>query len=63
MLDDLDRIGPILAMASVAALILVWDFLPTGRLLPAARGKRLIAFALVGPALAAAWSLSLLTRD
>ncbi|HEU0073457.1 MAG TPA: NADH-quinone oxidoreductase subunit N [Dehalococcoidia bacterium] len=63
MADDLDRIGPILAMAAVAALILIWDFLPRGKPLPAARGKALLVFALVGPALAAAWAFSLLTRD
>jgi len=63
MADDLDRIGPILAMAAVAALILIWDFLPRGKPLPAARGKALLVFALVGPGLAAAWAFSLLTRD
>jgi len=63
MLDDLDRIGPVLAMAGVAALILIWDFLPRGRPLPAARGKALLVFALVGPALAAGWAYSLLSRD
>jgi NADH-quinone oxidoreductase subunit N len=63
MLDDLDRIGPILAMAGVAALILIWDFLPSGKPLPAAKGKALLVFALAGPALAAAWAFSLLTRD
>jgi NADH-quinone oxidoreductase subunit N len=63
MLDDLDRIGPVLAMAGVAALLLIWDFLPQGKLLPAARGKALLLFALVGPALSAAWAFSLLTRD
>ncbi|HLG11574.1 MAG TPA: proton-conducting transporter membrane subunit, partial [Dehalococcoidia bacterium] len=63
MLDDLDRIGPVLAMAGVAALLLIWDFLPEGRPLPAARGKALMIFALAGPALSAAWAFSLLTRD
>jgi NADH-quinone oxidoreductase subunit N len=63
MLDDLDRIGPVLAMAGVAALILIWDLLPRGRPLPEARGKALLVFALVGPALAAGWAFSLLTRD
>ncbi|HWO73603.1 MAG TPA: NADH-quinone oxidoreductase subunit N [Dehalococcoidia bacterium] len=63
MLDDLDRIGPVLAMAGVGALLLIWDFLPQGRVLPRARGKALLAFALVGPSLSAAWALSLLTRD
>jgi NADH-quinone oxidoreductase subunit N len=63
MLDDLDRIGPVLAMAGVAALILIWDFLPAGKPLPVAKGKALLIFALVGPALAAAWALSLLSRD
>ena len=63
MADDLDRIGPILAMAGIAALILIWDLLPRGKPFPAARGKALLIFALLGPALAAAWALSLLTRD
>ena len=63
MWDDLDRIGPVLAMASVAALILIWDFLPHGRFLPAARGKPLLLVTLTGPLLAAGWAFSLLTRD
>jgi hypothetical protein len=63
MADDLDRIGPILALAGVAALILIWDFLPRGKPFPAARGKALLIFALIGPGLAAAWAFSLLTRD
>jgi NADH-quinone oxidoreductase subunit N len=63
MADDLDRIGPILAMAAVAALILIWDFLPRGKPLPAARGKALLVFALLGPAVAAGWAFSLLSRD
>jgi NADH-quinone oxidoreductase subunit N len=50
-------------MAGVAALILIWDFLPRGRPLPAARGKALLAVALLGPLLAAGWALSLLLRD
>jgi NADH-quinone oxidoreductase subunit N len=61
MLDDLDRIGPVLVMAAVAALILIWDFLP--RPLPAARGKPLLVVALLGPLGAAAWTASLLLRD
>jgi NADH-quinone oxidoreductase subunit N len=63
VLDDLDRIGPVLAMASVATLILIWDFLPHGKLLPASRGKPLLVVALLGPAIAALWALSLLSRD
>ncbi len=63
MADDLDRIGPILVMAGVAALILIWDFLPRGKPFPAARGKALLVFALLGPALAAGWAFSLLSRD
>jgi NADH-quinone oxidoreductase subunit N len=63
MLDDLDRIGPVIAMASVASLILVWDFLPRGGLLPAARGRALLIFALIGPALGAAWTGSHLARN
>ncbi|MPZ50052.1 MAG: NADH-quinone oxidoreductase subunit NuoN [Dehalococcoidia bacterium] len=61
MLDDLDRIGPVLVMAGVAALIIIWDFIP--RPLPAARGKPLLFVALLGPAAAAAWTVSLLLRD
>jgi len=63
MLDDLDRIGPVLAMAGVATLILVWDFLPAGKPFPASRGKALLFVALLGPAIAALWALSLLSRD
>ena len=63
MLDDLDRIGPVLAMAGVAALILVWDFLPRGKRLPAARGRPLFAVALLGPILSALWTLSLDGRE
>ena len=63
MLDDLDRIGPVLALAGIASLIVIWDFLPRGKPFPAARGRALMLFALIGPALAAAWALSLLTRD
>jgi NADH-quinone oxidoreductase subunit N len=59
--DDLDRIGPVLAMAGVAALLLVWDFLP--RPCPRARGRPLLVIALLGPALAAGWAFSLLTRE
>jgi NADH-quinone oxidoreductase subunit N len=50
-------------MAAVAAIILVWDFLPAGRPFPASRGKPLIIVALAGPVIAAAWALSLLLRD
>lgn len=63
MLDDLDRIGPVLAMAAVAALILIWDFLPSGKPFPASRGKPLMFVALLGPLIAAGWALSLLARD
>src|SRR6266545_4556468 len=63
MLDDLDRIGPVLAMAGVATLILIWDFLPAGKPFPASRGKALLVVALLGPAIAALWALSLLSRD
>jgi NADH-quinone oxidoreductase subunit N len=59
MLDDLDRIGPVLAFAGVAGLILVWDLI--GK--PAARGKPLLFVTLLGPAGAAAWTASLLLRD
>ncbi len=63
MLDDLDRIGPILVMAAVAGMTLIWDFLPASGRLPAARGKPLLAFALLGPAAGALWALSLLLRE
>ncbi|HEX5370657.1 MAG TPA: NADH-quinone oxidoreductase subunit N, partial [Dehalococcoidia bacterium] len=56
MLADLSRIGPVLAMAVVASLILIWDFLPEGKPLPVARGKTLQVFALLGPAVSAAWT-------
>src|SRR3972149_5861896 len=39
MLDDLDRLGPVLVMGAVAVLILLWDLLPAGRGGPAARGR------------------------
>jgi NADH-quinone oxidoreductase subunit N len=63
MLDDLDRIGPVLALAGVAALIVIWDFLPRGKPFPAARGRALMLVALLGPLLSALWALSLLSRD
>ncbi len=63
MIHDLDRIAPILAMASVATLTLIWDFLPTGKPLPAPRGKALMFFVLLGPIIAALWALWLLNRD
>ncbi len=63
MLDDLSRIGPVLVMAGIAALIIVWDFLPVGKPLPAARGKPLLFVTLLGPAGAAAWALALLLKD
>jgi NADH-quinone oxidoreductase subunit N len=49
--------------AGVAALLLIWDFLPQGKPFPAARGKALLVVALLGPALAAGWAYSLLARD
>jgi NADH-quinone oxidoreductase subunit N len=63
MLDDLDRIGPVIAMAAVAALILVWDVLPRGKPLPPARGRTLQLFALLGPIISAAWAGSHLARN
>ncbi len=63
MLPDLYRLGPVLVMAIVAALILLWDLLPTPGRLPAARGKAVLGFALLGPAGAALWNLTLLLRD
>lgn len=63
MLDDLNRIGPVLVMAAVAALILIWDLLPAGPPWRAARGRALLGFALLGPAGAAAWALALLLND
>jgi NADH-quinone oxidoreductase subunit N len=59
LLDDLDRIAPVLILAGVAALILVWDLLPG----MAARGKALLVLSLAGPAGAAAWTGYLLVRD
>ncbi len=59
MLDDLDRIGPVLALGGTAALILIWA-LAAAR---GARGPALPPLALSGPALAAAWTLSLTVRD
>jgi NADH-quinone oxidoreductase subunit N len=50
-------------MAGVAALILVWDFLPAGRPLPRARGRALLLFALLGPLGAAIWTGALLAAD
>ena len=63
MLEDLNRIGPVLTMSGVASLILVWDFLPVGGLLPRSRGKALMFFTLLGPALAAIWTALLLSAD
>ena len=63
MLDDLDRIGPVLAMAAVAAVMLIWDLLPTGKPFPASKGRAAMVVALLGPILSAAWAFSLLTRD
>jgi NADH-quinone oxidoreductase subunit N len=62
MLDDISRLGPVLSMASVAGLILAWDFLPRS-LLPRPRGTALLAFALLGPAIAAIWTGLLLNND
>jgi len=62
MWDDLDKLGPIISMGGVATLILMWGFLPRG-LLPSPRKTALLVVVLAGPALSAAWSLSLLTRD
>src|SRR6187455_1728408 len=63
MLEDLSRIGPVLVMSGVAALILIWDFLPVGKPFPAARGKALMAFALLGPIGAAIWTAVLMSND
>ncbi len=62
MLPDLDRLGPVLTMAGVAALILVWDILPRG-IRPAPRGRALVAGALLGPLGATVWALTLIFRD
>lgn len=59
MLDDLNRIGPVLAPAAVAAILLIWDLLPL-KLAPSARGKGVMMLALLGPAISAAWSAALL---
>jgi NADH-quinone oxidoreductase subunit N len=63
MLDDLNRIGPVLAMAVVAAAIIIWDILPKGKPLPAARGKSLLIVAMLGPVIAALWALGLRLND
>src|SRR5436309_6121075 len=63
MLHDLVRLGPVLALASVATLILIWDFLPHGRPLPAPRGPALMFVALLGPAASALWAGVLLAND
>jgi NADH-quinone oxidoreductase subunit N len=63
MLDDLDRLGPVLAMAAVAGVILIWDLLPNGKPFPASKGKAAMVVALLGPILAAGWAFSLLSRD
>jgi NADH-quinone oxidoreductase subunit N len=62
MLPDISKLGPVLSMGSVAALILIWDFLPRG-LLPRPRGMALLVFALLGPAIAAIWTGILLNND
>jgi len=62
VLDDLNRLGPVLAMSGVAALIIVWDFLPHG-FLPRSRGKALMFFALLGPAIAAIWTALLMANE
>src|SRR4051812_25756821 len=63
MLDDVSRIGPVLVLALVGALILVWDMLPIGKPFPTARGRLLMLFALAGPIGAAIWTGLLLAND
>jgi NADH-quinone oxidoreductase subunit N len=63
MWGDFDLLGPVLSLAGVATLIIIWDILPTGRLLPRPQGVPLLVFGLVGPALASMWAVSLLVRD
>lgn len=63
MLDDLSRIGPVLAMVAVGALIIIWDALPSGKPFPASRGKNVLIFALLGPVAGAGWALALLLND
>ena len=63
MLDDVSRIGPVLALALTAALILIWDMLPIGKPFPMARGRALMLFALAGPIGAAVWTALLLAND
>jgi NADH-quinone oxidoreductase subunit N len=60
MLDDLNRIGPVLFMAGVAAIIVIWDFLPHRSVIPATRGRAVMLFALLGPIGANLWALALL---
>lgn len=62
MLDDISRIGPVLSLAAIAAIILIWDLLPQ-KLLPASRGRPLLYVALLGPAISAAWAGILLAGD
>jgi NADH-quinone oxidoreductase subunit N len=62
MLDDLAKLGPVMSMGAVGALILVWDFLPRA-LLPAPRKTPLLLFALLGPAVSAVWTGVLLSND
>src|SRR6187551_1640162 len=63
MLDDLNRIAPVLVMAIVAGVIIVWDALPSGKPFPAARGKSLLVVAMLGPVIAALWALGLRLND
>src|SRR5581483_9377335 len=62
MLDDVAKLGPVMSMGVVGALILVWDFLPRA-LLPAPRKTPLLLFALLGPAVSALWTGVLLRND
>lgn len=63
MWSDFDLLGPVLALAVVATVIVIWDFLPTGRPLPKAEGTPLLIAGLLGPLVAVLWAVSLLARD
>lgn len=58
MLQDLDRIGPVLAVMATAGLILIADLVT-----PRDRKKRLAGLAIAGLAAAALWLVVLILRD
>ena len=58
MLQDLDRIGPVVAVIVAAGLILIADLVT-----PAGRKKWLAGLAIAGLAVAAVWLVTLILRD